>query len=177
MTRISASAVVAREAQTGIRLFSVRRIDSQEDLRSIDNVANRRQARAVAPEASRRVRQGDEAFRTDVVSVRALRAPGGMGGMGGMGGIRTTAIVPSAPEAVADVRTFAGPAFGDPPPPYAPPGCVPEGLPPCAPPSYASCVSCGVVPPGAPSLPDPPPSYSQPSLDWYLREGYPRSDV
>ncbi|AJP55940.1 hypothetical protein UC34_00920 [Pandoraea vervacti] len=68
----------------------------------------------------------------------------------------------------------SGPAWGDPPPPYAPPGDIPPALPPCAPPPYMSHEAMLV---SGPMLPDLPPAYARPSLDWYLRQGYPRADV
>ncbi|WP_150720751.1 hypothetical protein [Pandoraea capi] len=173
MTRVSMSAVMAREERTSIRLFAVRRIDSQENLCSLEGVANRQDLRGAETQAPRRVQRRHDALRADIVSVRALRAPGGVGGSGGV-----AAVAPTAPEAVADTRPRAGRPgrpnrpCGDPPPPYAPPGCEPEALASCAPPPY---VASGAVQVSGWML--PPPRYSRPSLDWYLREGHPRSDV
>lgn len=174
MTRVSMSAVMAREERTNIRLFAVRRIDSQENLRSLEGVANRPEVRGAETQAPRRVRRQHDALRADIVSVRALRAPGGVGGSGGVG---VAAVAPTAPEAVADTCARAGRPgrpCGDPPPPYAPPGCEPEELPSCAPPPYVAPDMAQV---NGWMLPSPPPRYSRPSLDWYLRVGHPRSDV
>ncbi|WP_150624174.1 hypothetical protein [Pandoraea captiosa] len=65
-------------------------------------------------------------------------------------------------------------AWGDPPPPYAPPGDTPATLPACAPPPYTSSDAMHA---GDPILRDLPPPYERPSIDWYLRQGYPSADV
>lgn len=150
MTRMSVAATVAREQPTGVQLFAIRRIDSRGSMVSLEGVANRQQTYPTARPAPDRPDAHYEAFREDVTGARSLRL------------LRSddhfTSGMPMMPGASGVIY--------DPPPPYSPPGHAPEYLAPSEPPPYA--LACRM---------DSPPPYTPPSVDWYLREGYPRTDV
>lgn len=136
MARIPmATNFVARDQETGVRLHSVRRLDSQVDMTSLGRAGNRLGVSVPSASALNVVRPGYDAFRNDVTDVRP---------------------------------------YGDPPPPYAPPGELPEVLPPGPPPAYSAedAWQSHFVRPSA-----PPPDDSLTSIARYLDAGYPCSDV
>ncbi|VVD67432.1 hypothetical protein PHO31112_00429 [Pandoraea horticolens] len=162
MPRISAgNNVVAYDSQTDVQFISMRRVDSQGNLTSLDRVVNRPVAvvsarpRPSAPPLPR----GD--FRADFTGPRSA------------GGIAS----PDAARA-AHLWSFDMPAqtdgAPDVPPPYS---ATQTGGAWGAPPPYsASHIAPHQALPSAP-LSDSPPAYSPPSLEWYLRHGYPSSAV
>ncbi|VVE69812.1 hypothetical protein PAN31117_03471 [Pandoraea anapnoica] len=171
MARISgAASYVALEPETGVQLYSVRRLDLDGDMASLHRAANRLQGVAMPASASSAVRPGYDAFRMDITGVGpihdgrddALRPP------------RYTAVEPSGPEAQSDPLAQAGPSYDDPPPPYALPGQLPEVLPPSPPPAYSAedAWLSHFVGPSA-----PPPDEERSAISRYLDAGYPRSDV
>uniref|UniRef100_A0A0H3WW15 Uncharacterized protein n=1 Tax=Pandoraea faecigallinarum TaxID=656179 RepID=A0A0H3WW15_9BURK len=165
---------MAHDTPTGVRLRSIRRIGSQQNLLSLDHVANRCAAPAVDPGAPRRPRAGFDEFREDATGARSQSRGGA--------GARTMAVAPSAPLALmpsGDAQTFAAHPWDDPPPPYAPRGREPEVLPPCAPPPYGAsdALQVSASPWVSASALPPPPPYAPPSIDAYLRAGFPHSDV
>jgi len=131
----SASNFVARDPDTGVRLYSVRRLDSRFDTQSFYRAENRLRVAVPPALALNAVRPGYDAFRNDVTGVRP---------------------------------------YGDPPPPYAHPGQVPEVLPPGPPPPYSAedAWQSHFVRPSA-----PPPDDEQTAISRYLDAGHPRSDV
>ncbi|MDM8354640.1 hypothetical protein [Pandoraea communis] len=160
MSRISAgNNVVAYDSQTDVQFISMRRVDSQGNLTSLDRVVNRPVVSARPRPNAPPLPRGD--FRADFTGSRSA------------GGI-------ASPDAArgAHLRSFDMPAqtdgASDVPPPYS---ATQTGVSRGAPPPYsASDIAPHYGLPSAP-LPDSPPAYSPPSLEWYLQHGYPSSAV
>ncbi|VVE86714.1 hypothetical protein PBR20603_00635 [Pandoraea bronchicola] len=162
MSKISSgSNAVAYDHQTDVRFISMRRVDSRGNLIALDHVANRPVAVVSArPRPSAPVLpRGD--FRADFAGTRST----------------DRALLPD-PARGAHLWSFATPAptdaAPDAPPPY--PATQTDGAWGAPPPYSGLDIAPRQASPSAPS-PDSPPAYSPPSLEWYLRQGYPSSIV
>ncbi|MFK0377132.1 hypothetical protein [Pandoraea sp. NPDC090278] len=175
---------VARDSETGVRLYSVRRLNSDVGIGSLDRAANRllidmtpdyrtanlARDRQTLESSLHLARRGHDAFRTHIASVRSVRD----GREDGLRPPHYIAAEPSAPEVQSDTLAQVQRPYGDPPPPYALPGQLPELLPPGPPPAYSAedAWQSHFVRPSAPPQDD-----EQSTISRYLDAGYPRSDV
>ncbi|WP_150575091.1 hypothetical protein [Pandoraea aquatica] len=167
-----------------MRLYSIRRLDPDVGMASLDRATNRlyvdmtphyrtanlARDRQTLESSLHLARRGHEAFRTHIASVHSVRD----GTEDGLRPPSYPAAEPSAPEALSDTHAPVGRPYGDPPPPYAPLGQLPELLPPGPPPAYSAedAWQSHFVRPSA-----PPPGDEQSPLSRYLDAGHPRSDV
>lgn len=162
MTRISAgSHAVAFDSQTAVRVVSMRRVDSQGNLASLDGVANRPVAIVSARPRPSAPPLAHDDFRADFAGARSPE--------------RALSPHPSRgtqPWSFDMPLQTDGPA--DAPPAYS---VTPPAHPWGTPPPYSAVENTPHRPLPGGSGPASPPAYSPPSLAWMSGQGYPDTTV